>query len=375
MALLNNAFGTKREVEPNSYVENDFTDGMTFVEYVNGLPDSENAVVLFGTFMPKDKFPTGKMQKMSKEYYVGSKYPTVHVLGSQEKDIDISGSFKEYHLKDTSLEGAAVAYKQKFDELVERGNVIKISLGSYFSKYCILEEADFELIHLKSINYKIKISVIGDKLPANYYLTDSNNVDSTQANNDLIKKVLEHQKLLETKPTTIPVTVTDTINNVINEVSEKIKFVTDFVDGVLTDSEAILDASYKAVALIQNAKSFIAKSNRRIGLITNQATNLVSTNVSPADKKLFEINNLAYLVQIRASNRALTKQLNTIQKNYASYLNTVPLRRYQITQSDSLQRISIKFYGTAEYWNKIMSHNKLASTNLVTGSIIEIPKI
>jgi nucleoid-associated protein YgaU len=54
---------------------------------------------------------------------------------------------------------------------------------------------------------------------------------------------------------------------------------------------------------------------------------------------------------------------------------TTPLTRYRVVDGDSLQKISGRFYSNADHWKKIYDHNKLTSTVLVSGSVLEIPKV
>lgn len=375
MALLNNLFGYKKDIKPSKYSENDFSEGLTFTEYINGKADTDNSIVIYSSFMPKESIETGITQNIKKEYYAGSPIPSVQVLGYTEDDTELKGSFDESLLNSEELAGAAEAYDQAFKELVKRGNIVKVSLGTYFVKYVIIESAKFTLFNLRKIDYNIKISIIGDQLPRNYYFVEASELNVATTRNDLLAKVVAHQKILESKPTQIPVTVSDIINNTVSEVAEKIALVTDYVNGILDEADNITEAAQKAVGLIQNARRFIAKSQRGIGQISTayQVLAPLITDQSARTEAYFK--NMAYIDAVKASNRQLNSSLVSMQNLFAKYVKAVPLRKHIVSQSDSLQKISVKYFGTPDNWTKIMTHNKLANTDLVVGSSLEIPRI
>lgn len=377
MGILNNAFGLipDKQINKSEMSKNDFPEGFRITEIINGKPDNSNTLSLLGTFMPKDTFDHGKAQRVQKEWYAGSKHPSIQVLGGKEDDVSIKGCFDEKFLKDLTLSGAAEEYKKRIEQIVDRGNIVLIQLGDYWKRYCILEDANFKMHHLKKIDYEIKINIIGTALPKNYYFVDGSEIETKAPRADLIAKTAAHLKLLESKPTSMPVTVSDLINSTISDVAGKVKIVTDFVNGVLDDAEKITDATYRAVGLITNARSFIAKSNRRLGSVGAKASVLAPTLQSELDKTKAVIENLAFIHSVKTSNKSMNKSLVDLQNKFNSFIKTLPLKRHLVIDGDSLQKISIKYYGTADHWKDIMDFNKLSVANLTIGSVLNIPRI
>jgi nucleoid-associated protein YgaU len=72
---------------------------------------------------------------------------------------------------------------------------------------------------------------------------------------------------------------------------------------------------------------------------------------------------------------SLSVLLARLQKQFEAIARTTPLARHRVKDGETLQRISIKFYNTADNWKKIYDHNKLTSTQLTVGTVLEIPRV
>lgn len=376
MGILNNGFGliSPNEVQRSEFSKNEFQEGLVITEVINGTADEKTSVKLIGLFMPKDTFDDGGKQTVVKTKYAGSSYKSVQILGDDEDDVTIRGTLEERNLT-VDLAGAAEQYKIRLDQIRKTGNILLVSLGDYWKRYCILEETHFKMHNLKKIDYELKFSVIGVSLPKNYYFVDGKDLDVKTPNNDLLTKAAAHQALLESKPLNVPVTVSDIINSAINDVGSLLTGITSFVDGILGDAEKIVDSATKAVGLIKNARALTVKSMRRLGSIVNDSKNLAPSFLSEREKILETIKNSDYIHKVMTSNKEVNRSLVALQAKLSKYINSIPFKRHLVIDGDSLQKISIKYYGTADHWIAIMEHNKLASTTLVVGSVLEIPRI
>jgi nucleoid-associated protein YgaU len=67
--------------------------------------------------------------------------------------------------------------------------------------------------------------------------------------------------------------------------------------------------------------------------------------------------------------------LNAMEEKFKKLALTVPKAKCKVKAGDTLQKLSVSYYGTADNWEKIYTHNKLSSTALVTGAILEIPNL
>lgn len=357
----------------------DFEEGLKIVEIVDGKERTADQVVLLGTFMPKDSFSYGGTQKIVKTYYAGSSEPSVQVLGPRENDVPIKGTFNLKKIQDLSLltkgkESAAVEYQQLVDAMRIRGNLVKVTLGEW-KRYGFIEEAKFTMRTMADIDYDITFSVVGFNLPKNYYMVDGTDGDLISPNKELTNKLLDQLRLNEQKPSEMPQTVSQLLNSLISDIAQQISIVTGFVDSVVSDAEKLQNSAERALGLIKNARAFISKTSRRIGAISNNANSLGSKFVDETAKTVATLRNVEHLHKVQANNRDLLAFLKTIQDKFAAFISTIPLRRHYVVSGDTLQKLSVKYYGTADNWKKIMDHNSLRSTDLKLGSVISIPRI
>jgi nucleoid-associated protein YgaU len=66
--------------------------------------------------------------------------------------------------------------------------------------------------------------------------------------------------------------------------------------------------------------------------------------------------------------------LDIMRQKFEQIKEDKPKARHLIKNGDTLQTLSVKYYGSVDSWNKIKNHNKLTSTELEKNTVIEIPK-
>lgn len=370
----------KKTVSATDVMKSDFPDGMRIVEIDRqGREIVADAITLVGAFMPKDSLGFGGTQHIVKEYYAGSSEPSVQVLGPREKDVTIRGSFNLRKIKDTSLysrgkESAAQEMQELVDAMRIRGNLVKITLGEW-RRYGFIIDSDFKLKTLSDIDYEVIFSIVGFNQPKNYYLVDGTDGDLIAPNKDVIAKLNAALLANQNKTTDLPVSVSDVMNGITADIAAAVGLVTGFVDEVLGDAERINASANRALGLIRNARSFISKSNRRLGAIARDVSTLGSRFVDETERTLATLRGIQSLNTVHSRNREIGMSLRNLESKYTAFISTLPLRRHFVVDGDTLQKLSIKYYGTADSWEKIMDHNKLRSAELVKGSVIEIPRI
>lgn len=376
MGILDFTLGSN-SVEP--VVRSDFEEGLRIVEIVYDQENVKDQILLVGTLLPKDSITFGGTQKIIKEYYPGSSEPTVQVLGPREDDVALKGTINLKKVSDLSLyskgkESAAVELQELIDAMRIRGHLVKVTLGEW-KRYGFLEAAKFTMRTMADIDYEINLSIVGFNPPKNYYLVGGLNGDLTAPNKELTNRLVEQIALNENRPTEMPVTVSDVLNSVISGVAEAVSLVTGFVDSVLTDAEKLNASAQRALGLIKNARAFISRSQRRIGSISRDVNSLGSKFTDETERTLATLKNIEHLHKVERSNKDLLRILKDLQEKFAALISTIPLYRHYVVDGDTLQRLSIKYYGTADNWKKIMDHNKLRTTELKKGSVIEIPRV
>ncbi len=364
--------GGTRNVKNSSYPEN-FPDGMILCEIVNGVKIVKDQVQLVGKFMPHQPFEFGGSQQLSKEYYPGNSEPTVHVLGSREENTKISGVMKTKNFSDTTLREAAVEYQQLIEAMRLRGNLVVATMGTWV-RYGFIEKAMFKLMTEQEIAYEIDFFVVGFNPPT---LDKTTRGDGSMASPNRAITSAAAQALLNQKnfPDEMPVSLQDQLNDIISGVAEKINLVTNFVNEVQADINSVISTANRAMGLIKNARSFISKARRDIGSMMNNAAGLAGAFANEAEKTANTLKNVEHLHKVTRDYSNLSAMLAGLQLRFAALASTVPMVRHLVRQGDSLQTLAQKYYQNAELWKKIYDHNKLTTTTLVVGSVLEIPKL
>ena len=70
----------------------------------------------------------------------------------------------------------------------------------------------------------------------------------------------------------------------------------------------------------------------------------------------------------------LSSFLERLRQQIDNLAGNTPIGRHLVVDGDNLQKISVKFYGTPDNWKKIFDYNKLTTTELSTGTLLEIPQ-
>jgi LysM repeat protein len=366
---------TNRSVKPPKGFGPDFPEGLRIIEIIDGRERPLDAITLLGSFMPLIPFEYGGTQQIVKDYYPGNSEPVVQVLGPRENDTTIRGKFKTKRFPDdVGLQFAAREYQELVDAMRLRGNMVKITLGEW-RRYGFIEECAFKLNRLSDIEYSIKFSIIGFNPPRNCKFVANPDDDLIAPNKRLTRTAEALLGQMQNYPSTMPRTISEFLNDQISSVASVVNLVTGFVDGALADVENLTASANRAVGLIKNARATISRTGRRIGALQMNISTL-GTGVSRRSfKSAAVITNAAHIHKILGGMSTLAALLAALQARYATLTKTVPMKRHLVKQGDTLQRLAMKYYNSSDSWKVIYDHNKLSSTNLVVGSVLEIPKV
>ena len=360
----------------------DFEHGLQIVEIVNNAERNEDKIVLLDSFMPRIPFEFGGTQHIVKEYYAGSQEPTVQVLGPRESDMTINGKlntkvFKKRVLDNGSaleLSQAAVEYQELIDAMRIRGNLVKITLGEWI-RFGFIEKTAFKMNRLAEIEYEISFSIVGFNPPKNVFLTTRENRDLIKPNKDVTNAAASALAFAQTQGIDAPQSIFSVINEKISGVADVVNVATSFIDGIVSDVNAIEASANRALGLIKYTRAYVSKTKREIGAIGLTPLNLGSKFTTEAGKTAATIKNVDYILKVQKNNTSLLAFLASLQKQFAEIAKTVPLMRHLVKEGDTLQKLSIKYYNTADNWKNIYDHNKLTTTLLNVGKVLEIPKI
>lgn len=366
--------GANKGVAAPKKYDDDFQQGLILVEIRNGKEIEADLIQLVGRFLPHIPLEFGGSQRLAKEYYPGNSEPTVHVLGSQESETVFKGRLKTNKFKSEQavLRDAAVEYQQLIDAMRLRGNLVKAQLGEW-KRYGFIEDVKFRLNRLQDIEYEIRFYVVGFN-PPTLDKTTKGDGNVTSPNKELTGAAA--QALINSKnyPDSMPQSLADRLNGYINDVAEKINLVTNFVNGITSDVESLTKSANRAIGLIKNARAFISITKRNVGSIATTISGLAGSAVSEAQKTTNTLKNVNHLHTIQRDFSSLQQLLSALQASFAAYASSIPQFRHLVRDGDTLQKLSMKYYQNADNWKKIFDHNKLSSTELVKGTVLEIPR-
>jgi len=374
MGILNTFQGKVNDA--NNLISNPFSaklvppfDGADFqggfiIEEILSNGNTGELVTLIGNMMPKIPFTFGGKQRVKKEYYAGYSEPAVHVLGSEENDLTISGTFKDKRYKDLSLKDVATEIQKLVDSIRIRGNLVRIRMGE-FERYAIILETKFDMRRLSNLDYSITFSIIGFNAPENAKHLQRSKEFPFSINKDLIQAAAEFQAENDNIPDSIPRSIGDQIKALTSTVAVAIGTVTGFVDNVMATAEDVRSSLARAKGLIKYTQGKLNGYKRTLGAMNHFDLNAPIT--ARYQSARFYTGSIA-----RAG--TLTALLERLRQRLAALRADTPMGRHLVRQGDTLQKIAIKWYGSQDSWRKIYDYNNLASTDLSTVQILQIPR-
>jgi LysM repeat protein len=375
MALLNGFQGSVNDItnkirNPFEQTVNadfdapDFPDGFK-IEEILPTGASGDKIVFAGNWMPKIPFSFGGKQRMKKEYYSGYSEPSVQVFGPEELPITINGTFKDKRFSNPQLKNISEEMQKEVDAVRIRGNVVRLQLGE-FERYAIIEETKFDLERLSRINYSITFFVIGFNAPKNAIFLQRKKEVPFGINKELIALATEFQLNSSTIPDSVPRSIADIINGVTSEVAEVLATVTNFVDAIFTTVQDIKSSVNRIKGLIKYAQQVLSRYKRQLG-------SLASFDPSTSIAGRYDYGK--YTTSSIAAASSLTSLLQRLFAQFSNIINTLPLARRLVKTGDTLQKISVEYYGNSGNWKEIYDYNDLTNTDLQIGRLIEIPRI
>lgn len=369
----------------------DFPNGFEIIEYVNGKPVSpidgtplDNAgsygspLQLAGNLMPFQPFEWSGEQRLVKEYYPGNPEAAVQVLGPKEGPLNIKGRFKDKRYDPVQIPyGSSFQYTKLFEAIRKRGNLLRFGMsglaGSWF-RYGFLEDSNFKMNKLSWIDYSLTFFVVSETQPINNYFVDEPVTAPSTVNSSLITAMQNFQSTYSTIPTSMPQSIASKIQGLISTVAGAVNLVTGFVQTVLSTALEIEQTANRALGLIKNARTTLNSFRSQVDSLTHSFSTL-STQGAPAGQARDTGTNIAYIHEANAGTLSVSQLLAQMQAQFEAISVTVPKARYKVTDGDTLQNISVRFYNIADNWQAIYDHNKLNSTVLVPGTVLEIPKV
>ncbi len=362
----------------NGVMASDFTDGFFINEFINGVEGqtSKQRIKLLGNQMPFQPFDWEGEQRLVKNYYPGNPEPAVHVLGPKEGPVTIKGRFKDKRYKDKGLYGVSYQFVLLVDEMRKRGNLVQFGMrgtsGSW-TRYGFIEHCKYSMNKLSWIDYDITFFVIGEKQPVNNYFAAPSKDNPSQSNANLIALAAKFNATYSTVPTSVPQSLAGLINEIVSAIATQVNAITGFVSLVLNTVQSVEDAALRALGLIKNLKTTLYGFMQQLGRIENAFKKNNGTNPSLAASAQYV--SIAFGHEVRAGINGIMDYLSRLEAEFAAIKLTLPKARYKVISGDTLQNISIKYYRASDNWIDIYNHNKLNTTQLHPGAVLEIPNL
>ena len=342
----------------------DFPEGMLIEELLSDGTIGES-IRLVGNLMPKDKFPFGGTQRVKKEYYAGFPEPSMQVLGPEESDVTINGEFKDKRYSDAALKGAALEISNLLDGIRFRGNLVRVVLGEW-QRYAIITTSKFDLRLVTKIEYSLTFSIIGSEFPSNAIFIQGNKEYPFAVNKELIEAALAFQAANDNIPDSVPLSIADAINGAVSDVMNVVASVTNFVDSISNTVEEIRNSANRVKGIIKYAQNKVRNYKNLVGGFN-------AFNTEQALTKRYD--NAAYYSRIMSQSTTLVALLQKLRNQFANLANDLPQARHLVKEGETLQNLSLKYYGTAENWKRIYDFNNMNTTVLTAGTLLNIPRV
>ena len=340
--------------------------GDDFLEFkIHELEGPRKKVRLVGNQLPHKELAYGGKQRIHKDYYAGYSEPVAQVLGSQESDTVIKGTFKDRNIKEniSKYHGASTELAQLIDSIRLRGNLCRFVLGEW-ERYGFIEETKFRLEKLSKVHYELSLSIIGFNPPKNAKFLGKAKEIPFKINEDLIAMAQEMEYMDKTPD--IPLDVFELFNQGLNLVSGALKMLTDFVDGLVNFVQDIQKAVERVKGLIKHALGKLREYRNFLESFDPFDT------ANSLQGKYAGSKNMAKSIQ---STTNVTSLLVDFRTAFLAFVPTLPLARHYVRKGDTFQSLSVQYYNDAEQWEQIKSHNKIKTLDLTLGAVIEIPRI
>lgn len=353
----------------------DFPDGFEITEYINGQKSSY--LQLNGNMMPMIPFEWDTEMRIAKDYYPGNDEAVAHIMGVRQGDLTIKGRFKDKRYKDPAFYGVSYQYTRALEAMASRGNLLRFGFegpGGKWIRWGFMEKPKFKMNKLSWIDYEITFFVVSEIQPENSFFADPEKEAPDSINFNLIASAADFQSTYSAVPTSMPLSIAGKLNQLTSAIGEKINLVTNFVQTIISTGADIAAAASRATGLIKNARNTISSFGRQADDVAHSfsALSFSGTNAAKASDTY---RNMQFIHEAHAATVPLAQYLQKMQAQFDAIAKTIPIARYRVAKADTLQNISIRFYGVSDYWSKIYDHNKLQSAQLTEGKVLEIPRL
>lgn len=348
----------------------DFKEGYVITPVRNQKAVPEDAIKLVGSFMPHAPFTYGGELRQVTDYYPGNREPVVQVLGTKETDVVIKGRFYSKRFKDDAYYAVPKAMVDNLEALRLRGELLMLSLGEW-RRYGFLTKSNFPLKNLGDIDYELTFLIVGFTLPKTSQVVKGKQTIPFTVNKALINQAVTELANYRNAPTDTPTNLLTILNDGVNTISAAVTSVTSYVDDVISTAEDVTRSYNRALGAIRYAGLALQQFRRRLASLSNSAFIMTESTFTMPTKYLIS----SHFGETISATLTLSAFIESLRKRFLELAQSLPLARHAVRTGETLQSISIKWYGTPNEWKRIYDHNRLTTTVLVVSTVLEIPRL
>lgn len=381
---------------------------------------------LSGTNLPFHPLTHGVSQEVVKFYYPGGpaeRKPTVHVMGSMEEDVTLTGRFKSTKIGDPSRRDEPLIISRTLERFTKQGNMCRFQIGSWIKfGYIVRFEPSYKTN--SDIDWMMQLTIVSDESPdletdqkifeqVQSSVDPSESIQNIEIEFNATRKAVESTGYLEPIPVEELARIAiaditeeelqnlsqdqiDTALNSIYPLRRYIMRVRDFIpQGRFFDFGRMLLTSYQEyTGLIEEYLDEVELYAEDLNRTTVQVNRFFLTIESirsqlynTADQLFVEaqtvsagFDTFSRMEILNTVNNAIRSMYNTIlEMNNSSQQALLNITEdvediYVVREGDTLQGLSTVFYGDFNRWTDIKNANELTSNDIQKDQQLIIPR-
>lgn len=314
--------------------------------------------------------------KTNRELPPQAEEPIEQVLGVEWEPFEIGGQWKDKW----AGQGFAMTTFEQFSRFVGRTPLVRFQLGRH-SLVGIITRLRTQYLTDAEVAWSITFSPHNNETVGNFRRTAPNEtvIKPTAQRVAEIEDTVSVLELQMQIANSIPSTTSDVDDafDEMLELSESVRKVSEAADAVSTestDSSTLIGSADRAVTKLMG----LAASFRQVRGVAD--TNLLAIQERTSDVIVAYDDVLATLKceeWLRSNQLGLVRLQGSVRAGEADALSRAakrPQAVHRASNGESLERISIRYYGTPDNWRAIYDANNLGSLQLTAGQELLIPE-
>jgi nucleoid-associated protein YgaU len=318
--------------------------------------------------------PTLFEQRENKTYYPGREEATSQVLGGMRDDVELEGVLDDRYMGRTSVDqpSQAMALRAALEAMLSNGRQTQLSWGDIVY-VGILKKAHFRVLREEMIEYQLTFSVhsVGAPRPRKP-------AKATPDISNRAKTVAERAAAFADEALT---TLTGGLDDASLAIQRAIDPTTkdslgDLVNRVATRASQLTGAVNRFGQALEDTRAFASRAIGTVAQLQSEAASLrdlvqgltAPEGIAPLDLGLFS----AFRHSAAREALGIAEDARALSADIEAAGVDVPVVHI-CKGGETLQSISVLYFGTPFRWQDIADFNSLSDTNLAGGDVLLIP--